>query len=120
MKILNSAMRAVQTATSKAANEVKKEVKAAAKQLEPRVDSFHGGVRVSVGKAEAHVTPRAVGVSVKHGDDTFGVSLKQHEGPATLGVITEKLGKTEVSIGMTPAAPSPLPMPVYIGPVREE
>ncbi|MFT3709214.1 MAG: hypothetical protein QM817_16350 [Archangium sp.] len=109
MKILNSAMRAVQAATSKAA-----------KALEPRVDSFHGGVRVSVGKAEAHATPRAVGFSVKFGEDTFGASVKPHEGGATLGVITQKFGKSEVSIGMMPAAPAPLPVPVYVGPVRDE
>jgi hypothetical protein len=116
MKILNSAMRAVQSVTTK----VTAEVKAAAKELTPQVDSFHDGVRVRVGGAEAHVTANAYGASVRFGEDTFGASYRGRDGAATLGAVAVKAGKKEVSTGIVPAAPVPLPMPVYAGPVRDE
>lgn len=86
----------------------------------PAVDSFHHGVRVRAGGAEAHVTPRATGGSVQLGADTFGASVRLVDGAATLGAIAVKAGKRELSVGLTPAAPAPLPMPVYAGSVREE
>lgn len=116
MKILNSVQRAVQNVQAKATKEVKK----AAKELAPRVDSFHGGVKVSVGKAEAHVTPRAQGASVRHGEDTFGASFRVIDGAATLGAVALKVGKLEVSQGLVPAAPCPLPLVVYAGKPRDE
>lgn len=120
MKILNSAKRSVQAATTKAASSATKAAKKTAKALTPRVDSFHDGVKVRVGKAEAHVTPNAHGVSVTHGEDTFGVSFRLRDGAASLGAVAIKIGKVEVSVGLMPAAPAPTPAPVYVGKPRDE
>ncbi|MEW5743696.1 MAG: hypothetical protein AB1938_32590 [Myxococcota bacterium] len=116
MKLFNTMKRAVQTPTARTAPEVKKQVA----PLAPRVDSFQSGHRVKVGKAEAHSTPNAIGVSVTHGADTFGVSGRISDGAATLGAVAIKLGRVEGSVGLMPAAPAPTPVPAYLGKPREE
>lgn len=91
-----------------------------ARDLTPQVDSFHDGVRVRAGRGEVHLNRHATGASVSFGADTFGVSGRVIDGPATLGAVAVKAGRLEVSVGLVPAAPSPMPMPVYVGPVRED
>lgn len=121
MKLINSVVKhTVQTARNTARNTARTPATEGGKALTPKVDSFNHGVKVSVGAVEAHSTVNAHGVSVKFGDDTFGASFRLRDGAATLGAVAIKLGQREAAIGLAPAAPAPLPVPVYFGKPRDE
>ncbi|MDP1827471.1 MAG: hypothetical protein Q8L48_29645 [Archangium sp.] len=59
------------------------------------------------------------GVSTQVRGETLGVSFKATDGAATLGALDFKAGGHELVLGLVPAAPAPLPMPVYSGPERK-
>lgn len=84
------------------------------------VSADAAGVTVTAARFTAEQTQkRGVGVSTEVFGDTLGAHFKVQDGPATLGAVSLKAGGQELSIGIMPAAPMPLPVPVYAGKERK-
>jgi len=80
-----------------------------------------GGVKLTSGGNTLESTSRnGLGGSTHVHGTKVGVHFKGNDGPATLGAISVVVKDTEVSLGMVPAAPSPLPMIAYAGKDRTE
>ena len=78
------------------------------------------GVRVSDGTTTFVATAKdGLGVSTKRFGDTLGVHVISNDPVATLGAVDVKAGGLEFELGMVPAAPAPLPVPLYIGDERK-
>lgn len=79
------------------------------------------GVSVNaLGNTDGATWKGGVGHSTAVAGKTYGVHFKAQESEGTLGAVTEKLGDQEVTVGAVPSAPAPLPIPVYVGPVRDD
>ncbi len=79
------------------------------------------GARVSDGTTTLDLFTRdGLGGSTKTPFGKVGAHFKGTDGPATLGAVSFVAGGQEYVLGMVPAAPAPLPLPIYLGKDRTD
>lgn len=79
------------------------------------------GVSVtSLGTTVGYTREGGVGVSTQVLGTKVGVHFVQRQDEAMLGGVNLKHGGREITVGLTPAAPAPLPLPTYVGPDRND
>lgn len=82
--------------------------------------SARGASLTNLGTTAGFTREGGVGVSTQVLGYKLGAHFVQSANEAMLGGFNLKYGGQEITVGLTPAAPMPLPVPNYVGPDRND